>query len=154
MIPTAFESEHSVEVRRTYNASPEKVFAAWTQPEFLKKWWGVADGYTVPIAEVDLQVGGKYRLGMLPPNGDSLVVLTGEYRVIQPPQKLVFTWRFENRGETAESLITLVFLARGHGTELILTHEYRGTEAMAKEFRMGWEGMFARLEHALARVRV
>jgi uncharacterized protein YndB with AHSA1/START domain len=87
----------------------------------------------------------------LPPNSDQLIVLTGEYRVIQPPEKLVFTWGFESDEESAESLITLRFLARGAQTEIILTHEYRGPEELAKQFRMGWEGMLARLDHVLVR---
>src|SRR5689334_254804 len=84
-----------LQLRRTYPASRVQVFAAWTQIEMLKRWWGVAEGYTVPVAEIDLRVGGKYRLGMLPPNGEKLFMLSGEYQVIEPPEKLVFTWGLE-----------------------------------------------------------
>ena len=54
-------------MNRTFNAPREKVFQAWTQPEYLRNWWGMSAGYTAPIVEVDLRVGGRYRLAMQPP---------------------------------------------------------------------------------------
>jgi len=143
-----------LEVKRMFPAPREKVFAAWTRPDALKRWWGVSEGYTVPIAEVDLQVGGKYRLAMMPPDGKQVIVMSGEYRVIQPPEKLVFTWGFENEEGGMESLITLQFVAHGNQTEIILTHEYYGPEEAAKNFRQGWDGMFARLSRALAHLEM
>jgi uncharacterized protein YndB with AHSA1/START domain len=140
----------SLEVRRTFAAPPEKVFAAWTRAEALQKWWGVAEGYTTPLAEVDFRVGGRYRLGMLAPDGEQMTILTGEYRLIQPPERLVFTWGIEGT-DTPESLISLRFLSRGEQTELILLHEYQGTPEMAKNFRQGWNGMLERLGIALER---
>jgi uncharacterized protein YndB with AHSA1/START domain len=148
MIPLS--STRSLEVRRIFAASRESVFAAWTRAEALRQWWGVAAGYTVPLAEVDFRVEGRYRLGMLPPDSQEMVVLTGEYRLIQPPDKLVFTWGFEGQ-DGPESLITLQFRTRGNGTELILTHEYQGPAEIAENFRQGWEGMFERLGQVLAK---
>lgn len=154
MNPAPPDNMRVLEIRRTYAASREKAFAAWTQIEALKKWWGVSEGYTVSIAEVDLRIGGRYRLGMSPPNSETVIVLTGEYLVIQPPEKLVFTWGFESEEGNVESLITLRFLARDDQTEIVLTHEYQGPEEMAENFRAGWEGMFIRLEHALTRMEI
>jgi len=79
-----------------------------------------------------------------------MIILTGEYRNIRSPEKLVFTWGFEGE-DGPDSLITLRFLARGNETELILTHEYLGPEEMAQNFRQGWEGMFERLSQVLAK---
>ncbi|HLF89844.1 MAG TPA: SRPBCC domain-containing protein [Anaerolineales bacterium] len=150
MIRPLLSPIRSLEVRRTFAAPREKVFTAWTRADALQQWWGVAAGYTTPLAEVDCRVGGRYRLGMLPPDSDQMIILTGEYRHIQPPEKLVFTWGFEGQNGP-ESLITLRFLARGSQTELILTHEYQGPKEMAQNFRQGWEGMFERLGQALAK---
>lgn len=142
---------HSIELRRVYPAAPERVFAAWTQPELLKRWWGVAEGYTTPLAEVDLQVGGWYRLGMLPPDRDDMIVISGEYRVIEPPERLVFSWEIESkRGPPVISTITLRFLKRDAGTELVLTHEFEGPKEMGASFKTGWEGMTARLGRWIA----
>jgi uncharacterized protein YndB with AHSA1/START domain len=131
-----------LEVRRIFNAPPQRIFEAWTRPEALQRWWGVAEGYTTPLAEVDLRVGGSYRLGMLPPDGEDLLILVGEYQAIEPPDRLVFTWGLEGQ---QPSLITLRFIARGSRTELVLTHNYEGTEEMAARFQAGWNGMFERL---------
>ena len=62
-------SETSLRVERTYDASPEEVFDAWTNPEVLRRWWAVHPEGTTPIAEVDLRVGGRYRLSMESPEG-------------------------------------------------------------------------------------
>ena len=116
----------------------------------LRKWWGVADGYTTPIAEIDLQVGGRYRLGMLSPDDDELKILAGEYLVIQPPEKLVFTWGVETNGVVRDvSTITIRLKPTPGGTELILRHEFIGPEEMTANFRAGWTGMLSRLPAAL-----
>ncbi|HUF38502.1 MAG TPA: SRPBCC domain-containing protein [Anaerolineales bacterium] len=143
---TGLAPKRSIELRRTYPATLERVFSAWTQPELLKEWWGVADGYTTPLVEIDLKIGGRYRFGMLPPGQDDLIVISGEYRAIEPPERLVFTWAIESETGSGEaSTITLRFLDRGASTELVLKHEYAGPAALSDEFRAGWEGMLARL---------
>jgi uncharacterized protein YndB with AHSA1/START domain len=73
------------------------VFHAWTDPEQLKKWFAVADGFTTPIADVDLRIGGRYRLGMQPPGNEPVLIVGGVYREIISPEKLVFTWRWGQR---------------------------------------------------------
>ncbi len=83
-------SATTLSLTRTFAASREKVFRAWTDPEELKKWFGPI-GYSTLIAEVDLRVGGKYRLGMRKlPDGD-IFYLTGTYREVRTPEKLVYT---------------------------------------------------------------
>ncbi len=79
----------SLSITRTFAAPRERVFQAWTDPEELKKWWG-PDGYTTPSAEVDLKVGGSYRFAMKPPGGE-VFFLSGEYREVRAPEKLVYT---------------------------------------------------------------
>ena len=149
MTDTPTAPQRRLELRRTYPANRDRVFAAWTQAEALKTWWGVSEGYVVTSAEVDLRVGGRYRLEMTPPPGRQVTVLTGEYRVIEPPGKLVFTWGFEDAAAGETSLITLQFLEQGDHTQIILTHEYRGPEGLGPDFRQGWEMMFAGLAQVL-----
>lgn len=144
--PDSADRPRSIELRRSYPAPPERLFAAWTRPELLRRWWGVADGYTTPLVEIDLQVGGRYRLGMLPPDQPDLIIISGEYRVIEPPNRLVFSWTVESKlGPGVISTITLDFLRKRQGTELVLRHEFSGLEQMGAEFRAGWEGMLRRL---------
>lgn len=127
---------------RMFAAPREKVFQAWTQPEHLRNWWGMSVGYTAPIVEVDLRVGGKYRLAMQPPDQEELHIVGGTFREISPPEKLVYTWGFQHEGmvqnEQSETLVTIEFRDLGDSTELVLTHEYFPTEEICEQHRQGW----------------
>lgn len=139
---------------RTFNVSRQKVFEAWTRPDNLRRWWGVAEGYTTPIAEVDLRVGGRYRLGMKAPGDGDLMVVGGVFKEVNPPSKLVYTWAWENTdpegpGAIPETLVTLEFNEKGDATELVLTHEMFPDEESCRMHQMGWSGMLERLGPAL-----
>ncbi len=136
--------EITLQIRRTFAAPRAKVFRAWTDPEELKKWWG-PEGYVTPIAEVDLRVGGRYRLGMRKlPNGD-VFYLTGTYQEVWRPEKLVYTWRWEAEPELGETLVTVEFLDRDNSTEVVLTHELFPTEKARQGHEEGWSGCLDRL---------
>jgi uncharacterized protein YndB with AHSA1/START domain len=76
-------------VRRRIHATPEKLFAAWTQPEHLVRWWG-PQGVACPAAEIDLRVGGAYRLANRFPDG-TVVWIAGVFELIEPPHRLMYT---------------------------------------------------------------
>ena len=78
-------------IQRTIATPIEDVFSARTKPEILSQWWGTP-GTTDPVVEVDLRVGGKYRLGLRNESGDMRYV-RGEYREGTPPRRLVYTWQ-------------------------------------------------------------
>ena len=92
-------SETTLRISRTFNAPRDLVFKAWTGPESLSRWWGAGPGFTTPIAEVDLQVGGKYRLGMQASDQDHPFIVGGVFKEIAPPEKLVYTWAWEFHGQ-------------------------------------------------------
>ncbi len=146
----------SLTVNRIINAPRERVFAAWTQPELLRKWWGAHESFSAPIAEIDLRVGGKYRLGMLEPGKDAPYVSYGVYREVNPPERLVFTWAFEKMpGDDpgfvpAETLVTVEFINKGGATEVVLTHEQFPDEHMRDEHQQGWGGCLDGLERLFA----
>jgi uncharacterized protein YndB with AHSA1/START domain len=135
--------ETTLHLRRTFAAPREKVFRAWTDPEELKKWWG-PDGFSTPGAEIDLRVGGTYRIAMKSSHGNTYY-LSGKYRAVQPPEKLVFTWRWEAEPELGETLVTVEFLDRGGSTEVVLTHELFPTQKSRDEHEKGWSGSLERL---------
>ena len=83
----------SLTIKRRFNASPAKVFAAWTDPEKVKRWMGPGETKTV-TAENDPRVGGRYRIVMRPPGGEEHDV-GGIYREVIPNEKLVFTWAWK-----------------------------------------------------------
>lgn len=123
-------------VRRSIRASPERIFDAWTQPEHLKQWWGPKSVECVD-AEVDLRVGGRYRIANRFPD-DKILWISGEFEIIERPHKLVYTWHV-GAAETAER-VTITFEARGEETELIVMHERIPTEAMRDMHEQGWAG--------------
>ena len=103
MTQSAPQTGISLKVTKTIKAPRERVFAAWTQPEHLHKWWGAHESFSAPIAEVDLRVGGKYRFGMLEPGKDAPYVSYGVYQEVVEPEKLVFTWAFEKMPVTTRT---------------------------------------------------
>ena len=109
----------SVRIVDVFEAPRDVVFAAWTEPERLKKWWGPGSFETV-FAEVDLRAGGRYEL-LLEPGSMRLV---GEFREVMPPRRLVYTWRWaEGVPDTRESLVTVEFHEDGARTEVVLVHD-------------------------------
>ena len=141
-------TEITLNLRRVFKAEREKVFRAWTDPEELKKWWG-PEGYATPSAEVDLRVGGKYRLGMRKlPHGE-IIYLSGIYREVRPPERLVYTWRWEAQPEHGETLVTVEFREVGDSTEVVLTHERFPTEKARDDHNRGWSGCLDRLAKLL-----
>lgn len=138
----------TLRLTRTFAAPREKVFHAWTDPEELKKWFGPV-GYSTPTAEVDLRVGGKYRLGMKKLPDGEIFYLSGTYREVRLPEKLVYTWRWENEPELGETLVTVEFRARGHSTEVVVTHELFPTEKARDDHDKGWNSCLDRLPEVL-----
>ncbi len=106
---------------------------------------------STPIAEVDLRVGGKYRIGMKSPDG-KLYVATGTYREIIPNEKLVLTWRWENSSpDSPDTLLTVEFKKSGQNTKLVFTHENFATEEAAEDHHEGWEGALSRLSEFITK---
>lgn len=134
----------TLRLTRTFAASREKVFRAWVEPQALKSWFAPSDSFETPVAEVELRTGGKYRIVMRSPEGETHTVI-GIYREIQPPEKLVFSWAWEGWPEAQETLVTVEFHERGGQTELVLTHERFPDEAIRDKHGEGWNGCLDRL---------
>jgi uncharacterized protein YndB with AHSA1/START domain len=133
----------ALEIRRTFNAPRERVFAAWTQPEKLQQW--SAPGAMMGKAEVDLKVGGRYKITMTDPTSGGSRVVGGEYRVVDPPSRLVYSWSWLDRENAAQTLVTIEFHERGKATEVILRHEGFLTEQDCRRHEEGWNGGLAKL---------
>ena len=141
-------TEITLNLRRIFKAPRKKVFRAWTDPEELKKWWG-PEGYATPSAEVDLRVGGKYRLGMRKLPDGEIFYLSGIYREVRPPERLVYTWRWEAQPEHGETLVTVEFREVGDSTEVVLTNERFPTEKARDDHNRRWSGCLDRLAKLL-----
>jgi uncharacterized protein YndB with AHSA1/START domain len=146
-------------IERTLKASPERVFDAFTDPEQLKTWWW-PNGFTCPDAEVDLRVGGTYRLAMewpdfIPAEGRFSHYLCGEYYELERPHRLVMSGRAVNdqQGELFATLIEASFDTCDGGTTLTVRQSYfepmPPAEAMAGA-EQGWSEQLDKLERLLA----
>ena len=139
--------ETTLQLRRTFQAPREKVFRAWTDPDQMKHWCAPSADYETD-AEVDLRVGGKYRIQMKHKDGATHTAV-GEYREVTEPEKLVYTWSWED-GSMSGSLVTVEFRDLGPATELVLTHECFPTTESRDKHSQGWSGCLGRLEAHLA----
>lgn len=144
MADISFEAPASLTVRRVVPAPRERVFAAWTTPEALKRWSAPGDR-TNPTVEVDLRVGGRYRIDMAAPNGATHRVV-GTYVEIDPPRRLVYTWFWETNPTLGEMLITVEFLPHGEHTEVVLVHSKLPSAEAVVNHERGWVGCLDRLE--------
>ena len=131
--------------RRTIRASPARLFEAWTQPAELRIWWGPRP-VTCSSAEVDLRVGGRYRIDNALPNGETITI-EGEFQVVEAPYKLVYTWR---AGLDPQSRVTVRFEPRGDATEVIIVHEQIATDVVRASHEGGWSGCLDGLERFFA----
>lgn len=138
---------HDGRVRLVRNvAGPvAEVFRAWTEPDLLKQWFGPGE-FTIPSAEMDVRPGGEYLIVMRSPSGDEMS-LTGTYREIEPPARLVFTWSWRLVwAEAPESLVTVEFRGLDAGTEVTIVHGEFASEDESAPYDMGWQGGLDKLE--------
>ena len=139
-------NDDRLQFRKLVRAPRERVFAAWTNPELLKKWWGPGE-VTCPEAHVDLQPGGKYRLANLQPDGQTIWI-SGTFEEVSPPEKLVYDWNVEAMGVVA-TLVTVEFIEHVEGTELVLTHERFAAPPVRDMHLQGWGGCIEKLSRLL-----
>lgn len=114
----------TLRLERTFDASAEDVFDAWTDPEVLRRWWAANPAWRTPVAEVDLRVGGTYRLSMEDPDAGIFHTVRGEYREVRRPERLVYSWSWEeDEGRTGHvSTVTVEFVEQDERTTVVLEH--------------------------------
>jgi uncharacterized protein YndB with AHSA1/START domain len=127
----------TLEVRRTIKATPERLFAAWTDPAQLMAWWG-PQGVDCIGAEVDLRTGGRYRIGNQMPDG-SRIWIVGTFEIIDRPRLLTYSWLLEGTPSAVER-VTVRFEQADGGTEVIVTHEKIPDERLRSQHVYGWAG--------------
>ena len=136
-----------VGIRRSYRAAPEAVWRAWTEPQALSRWFGSGKPGSVTTAEIDLRVGGRYRIAFDTPDGDTHEV-SGVYQEVVAQRRLVFTWAWKSTPERVSRVsIELKPLADGgrDGTELSFVHDRFFDDAARANHERGWAPMFEQL---------
>jgi uncharacterized protein YndB with AHSA1/START domain len=146
-IATSVLIEPSLTLKRRLKAAPAEVYAAWTDPEKIVKWFG-PDAGPVKQADFDVRVGGRYAVTFHTEDGEQHHV-SGVYREIVPNEKLVFTWAWRTMPER-ESLVTILIKPDGSGSLLTLIHEKFFDEAARDRHREGWTGCLDKLVLHLA----
>src|SRR5918995_7339782 len=119
-------SDQEIRMTRLFDAPRHLVFEAMTRPEHVKRWWGcLGDGYSVPVCEIDLRPGGRWRFVNRHPKGEA--AFHGEYREITPPSRLVFTEIFEDFPDSV-SVVTTEFTEENGNTRMPATVDYPSLE--------------------------
>ena len=133
---------HSLRISSTIKAPRTKVYAAWTTPDILAKWF--APGPRTPLAEIlDVRPGGGFRIVMK--GEEDAPTAVGEYQDVVPGEKLVFTWGWD--GDPSQpTLVTVTFRDVSGGTEVTLLHERFASAETCDHHRMGWQAIMDKLE--------
>ena len=121
-------SERELVVTRTFNGPARIVFEAWTKPELFKQWWVPKSfGLSVLSCEMDVRVGGRYRLVFSHPAAPEPVAFFGTYLEVAPPSRLVWT---NDEGDEGGSVTTVTFEEQGGKTLLVMSDLYPSKEAL------------------------
>ncbi len=125
-----------LETRRVVSAAPKRVFQAWTSPAELMKWWG-PEGVQCTAAEINLRVGGQYRIANRLEDGTTLWI-EGMYEQIEEPSLLVYSWRIGSEPATDGERVTVRFARHSEGPEVTVRHERIETAALRDDHERGW----------------
>jgi uncharacterized protein YndB with AHSA1/START domain len=139
----------SLTLKRRLNAPPAKVYAAWTDPEKIARWFGPAQVVAGSVrADIDARIGGRYRVSFKMQDGEHHEV-AGVYREMVPNQRLTFSWAWHSTPER-ESQVTVSLKPDGDGTLLTLHHEQLFDQAARDGHESGWVGTLDKLEKYIA----
>jgi uncharacterized protein YndB with AHSA1/START domain len=135
-------SDTVLQLERLIAAPPEKVFTYWSDPALLVRWWG-PEGTDIPEHAIDVREGGQWRTTMRAPSG-KLMTVSGVYRAIEKPHRLVFTWAWDDehgaRGHETE--VTVTFAPAPGGTRLTITQQPFATATSRDRHAQGWASTF------------
>lgn len=131
---------------KVVKAGRRKVFDAWTRPDLVRQWWGPPP-YVCPVAEIDLRVGGAYRLANQGLDGE-IIWISGTFTRVEPPEALSYTWALSTH-RSEPSLLHVAFLDHPEGTEIRIHHERFADVTVRDEHALGWQGCLGRLEELM-----
>ena len=148
-------ADREIVMTRVFDAPRNLVFDAFTKPELLKQWLLGPPGWTMPVCEIDLRIGGSYRYVWRRDADGTEMGCGGVYREIVPPERLVQTERFDNPWYPGESLITTVLDEQRGKTTLTATMLYESRDAregiLKSGIGSGVAASYDRLAELLAR---
>ena len=134
-------------IRRSFGVAPEKVWRAWTDPKALSQWFGPARPASVTAVEIELCVGGRYRIAFDTPDGDAHEV-SGVYQEVVPHRRLVFTWAWKSTPERV-SRVSIDLRPLAEGTELSFVHDRFFDDKARVDHERGWQPCLENLDDFL-----
>ena len=155
----AQQARETVRLEHHYDATPGQVFAAWSDPEALGRWFG-PHSHRCQVEQFDFTEGGQYRIRLIPigedtdcsgdPAQDS--VCAGQFVEILPGKRIVMTFDWiENGAPMGDTLLTIELQPAGDKTRLKLTHEQLPDAQLRDAHASGWQGSLECLESFLAK---
>jgi uncharacterized protein YndB with AHSA1/START domain len=149
-------TDREIQVTRDFNAPRQMVFDAFTKPELVRRWLLGPPGWTMPICEIDLKVGGAYRY-VWHKDGEKDMGMGGIFRDIVAPERLVATEKFDESWYPGEALDTTVFVEQAGVTTITITILYESKEARdtarRSDVERGMAASYNRLEELLSTMR-
>ena len=142
------DSAREVRIERTFEASAEAVFDAWTSEEVMRRWFHAGRDWETPSAEVDLRVGGAVRVVMRRPDGTEAGG-SGEYTLVERPHRLAFTWAFDDAPSNQQMIELQLSEEDGVTTALFVNSNISNDERRDAQ-EDGWLRCFDNLDRALA----
>ena len=150
-------SEREIAMTRVFNAPRRLVFDAHTKSELVKRWLLGPPGWSMPVCEIDLRVGGKYRYVWRRDKDGKEMACGGVFREVVPPERIVNTEQFDDPWYPGESVVTTVLVEQGGQTTLTQTMRFDSREIRDAVLKSGMESGVAisydRLDEILAEAR-
>ncbi|PYX36351.1 MAG: ATPase [Acidobacteria bacterium] len=131
--------DREIVITRAFDAPRKLVFDALTKPELIKQWLLGPDGWSMPVCEIDLKVGGKYRYVWRRDKDGTEMGMGGVYREIVAPERVVATEKFDQSWYPGEAVGTLVLIEQGGKTTLTQTILYESRQARDSVLKSGME---------------
>lgn len=135
----------ALRIERLYTASPERLYEAWTRPEWISRWFAPTPEHTVVVPIFEPEIGGRYRLEFHH-SGGNVHIVEGVFRELTPGRRIAMTWGWVHREFPDDTLVTVELTPEGSGTRLVLTHEHLPTVEEQQHHGQGWIGCLARLD--------
>lgn len=140
-------SEFTLELRQRIAAEPARIFAAWTTPDQIRSWLKPTPEFSHGEILCDVKEGGEYTIEFISPE-ETHHIVQGEYRQVDPPGSLAFTWTWKEGNPDhmeIETLVQIELKSGPDGTELLLRHAGHKDEEMKESHLHGWSGALEQL---------
>jgi uncharacterized protein YndB with AHSA1/START domain len=136
--------DREIVMTRVFNASRKLVFEAFTKPERLRRWLLGPDGWSMPVCEIDLRVGGRYRYVLRHDRDGKEMGIGGVYREVVKPERVSATEKFDEAWYPGEAVVTMMLAEQGSQTVLTQTVLYESEEARAAALKTRMKSGVAR----------